>query len=123
MAPIVIAVVTRMDKPQGSFITPMIHAFNDDTDNGTLSAKWKVLSFLSRKDTGSDAQEGVRNAMLKGPDSTYEWEAIICFVDKEKETARDIGMNLAQEFSSFSKNDRVVRVHVIYQLHSYVLSL
>ena len=106
--PIVIAVVTRMDREEGSYITPMIRAFNDD-DSGDLSKKWKILSFLSRKSTEKPTVEGERNAMLKGPESPYEWEAMICFVDRDKnETANDIGKNIAAEFTSFSKNDRQV---------------
>ena len=109
VTPIVIAVATRMDREEGSYITPMIRAFNDD-DSGDLSKKWKILSFLSRKSTEKPTVEGERNAMLKGATSLYEWEAMIGFVDRDKnETANDIGNNIAAEFTSFSKNDRQVR--------------
>jgi hypothetical protein len=63
--PIVIGVCTRMDKPEGSYITPMVRAFNDDeTEN--LPDKWKILSFLSRRGNDEESKAGERNAMKKG---------------------------------------------------------
>lgn len=122
VAPIVIVVATRMDKPEGSFITPMVRAFNED-DSGNLSSKWKILAFLSRKNTESTVQDGVRNAMLKGSASSYEWEAIVGFVDRDKDNAKDVGMNIAAEFSSFSKNDRQVRLQYVINIFTLITIL
>jgi hypothetical protein len=121
VAPIVVVIATRMDKTEGSYITPMIRAFNED-DTGTLSNKWKILSFLSRKGNDSDVKEGKRNAMLKGEDSTYEWEAIIGYVDRERETAQDVGMAIANAFSEFSKNDGQVKTKTLLP-HNFPLFL
>ena len=40
--------------------------------------------------------------MTKGGESTYEWEAIVAFVDREKQTVEEVGKNIAQEFTTFS---------------------
>ena len=112
VAPIVIVVCTRMDKSEGSYITPMVKAFNKD-ETGGLSEKWKIISFLSRRgNNDNDAKYGERNAMVKGLNSNYEWEAIVGFVDRTKEDAKNVGLNIAKEFSSFSKSDRQVRCYV-----------
>ena len=112
VTPIIITVATRMDREEGSFITPMIRAFNDD-ESGNLSKKWKILSFLSRKNTAGITKEGERNAMLKGSTSNYEWEAMICFIDRKTENPTQVGMNIATEFSTFSKNDGQVRLQCL----------
>eukprot|EP00956_Cyclotella_meneghiniana_P038867 scaffold161326_cov85-Cyclotella_meneghiniana.AAC.1 len=112
VSPIVIIVCTRMDKPEGSYITPMVKAFKDD-ESGSLSNKWGVITFLSRcekdTDTKKDTNGGERNAMLKGLNSHYEWEAIVGFIDRTKGDVKEVGINIAKEFSSFSKSDRQVR--------------
>ena len=109
--PILIAFCIRMDKPEeGSYITPMVRAFNDD-ETGELTNKWNILSFLSRRGQDKDAKEGERNAMKKSKESNYEWEAIVAFVDKkenEDKDASEVGEHIAKEFTSFSKNDREV---------------
>lgn len=106
--PIAIITCTRMDRPEGSFITPMVRAFNDDEE---LASKWKILAFTSRRGDDDDAKPGERNAMLKNNESNYEWEAIVAIVDKsKKETASDVANHIAKQFSAFSKNDRQVRI-------------
>lgn len=104
--PILIAVATRKDKPEGSYITPMVKALNDD-DTGDLTKKWKILSFLSRRGLKDEGEHsGGRNAMLKRKDSPFEWEAIVAFSDETKqETPEDVGQHIARQFSAFSKND------------------
>ena len=109
--PILIAICTRMDKPEGSYITPMVRAFYDAEQEG-LPDKWNILCFLSRRGLDSNAKQGVgRNAMTKGGESTYEWEAIVAFVDREKQTVEEVGKNIAQEFTTFSKNDKQVSIY------------
>lgn len=123
--PIVVVICTRMDKPEGSYITPMIRAFNDDA-TGELNNKWKILTFTSRRGEDSNAKPGERNAMKKNKESTYEWEAIVAIVNREKETANDVGAIIAKEFSEFSKNDRQVRCNDYFgvvKLHFITLFL
>ena len=86
VAPIVVIVATRMDKPEGAYITPIAKAFDNENEGNDLPSKWKLLGFVSRKGL-DETQGGVRNAMLKGPESNYEWEAMIGFVDTEKKTS------------------------------------
>jgi hypothetical protein len=103
--PICIAFCTHMDKEHdGSYITPMVKAFNED-ETGQLTNDWKILSFLSRRGRDEDAKPGERNAMKKQEGSNYEWEAIVAFGNED---ASDVGKHIAEQFSRFSKNDRQV---------------
>ena len=108
--PIVVVTCTRMDRSDGSFITPMVRAFEDDK-NGDLVGKWKILTFASRRGYDHNAKPGERNAMPKSSDSNYEWEAIVAIVDREKENAHGVAIHIARQFSAFSKNDRQVRTY------------
>jgi hypothetical protein len=114
VSPILIAIATRMDKPEGSYITPMVKALNND-ENGNLTAKWKIISFLSRRagSNGLKPNPDKRNTMPKSADSSYEWEAIVAFRDEEKkENPQDIGQHIADHFSDFSKTDGQVSVPI-----------
>ena len=104
--PIRIAFCSRMDKQEeGSYITPMIRAFNED-ETGELTNNWKILAFLSRRGKDEDAKPGERNVMKKQEGSNYEWEAIVAFGEGD---ASNVAKHIAEQFSQFSKNDRQVR--------------
>jgi hypothetical protein len=35
----------------------------------------------------------------------------VAFVDREKQTVEEVGKNIAQEFTTFSKNDKQVSIY------------
>ena len=107
VSPIVIVIATRMDKPEGSYITPMVKALNND-ETGNLTAKWKIISFLSRRATADNDESKPsiqkRNTMPKSKDSTYEWEAIVAFRDNEKKlNPKTLDNTLLTSFRNFLK--------------------
>ena len=100
--PLVIIVATRYDKAEGSYITPMIEAFEDDA-NGELTNKWKVLSIFPRR--GVDGSTD----MVKGPANKYTWECMVAYKDEDDEdTAESLGKNIALQFSEFAKKSEKV---------------
>ena len=81
-----------MDKPEGSYITTMVCAFNND-QTGELNNKWKIFAFTSRRADNKNAKPNERNsiAMLKREELNYELEAIVAVVIRKKEDASGIG--------------------------------
>lgn len=106
--PIVIAVFIRMDNSDGSYITPFVKALKND-DTCELSTEWKIMAFLSRRSEEDDEETRGKKAMTKGPNHNFEWESGIAFVDRTREDAKEVGKNIAKQFSAFSKSDSQVR--------------
>ena len=64
----VVAIVTRADKCESSYMKPFVTAFEED-DSGELSKKWKIIKIASRK--GEKMKTGLTLPCLNYLDQTF----------------------------------------------------
>lgn len=94
---VVVSVCSRMsDHNVAAFIKPMVDSYARDIEvGGPTPSSFDVQYICSRKGSSGNTARKV------SPDANYEWEALITLVDDEAVTAKDVGENLAEKFSSF----------------------
>ena len=107
VSPLVILVATRFDKPEGTYINPMVEAFEQD-HTGKLAEEWKLLGFFSRRAASENTE------MKKGPGNSYNWEAMVAIKKDDSDTAESLGKNLAAKFTEFvKKSPKVCIVKIV----------
>ena len=91
-------VATRFDKPEGTYINPMVEAFEEDT-TGKIADEWKLIGFFPRH--GEEDIMGGSTEMKKGPDNSYTWEAMVAIKKSDEDTAESLGKHIAAKFTEF----------------------
>lgn len=91
-----------------SFTNPMMVAW-EESDNNSLSDKWKVHDWMVRKVAGSNNQ-----AMTIKPDLTFNWNIAISytFYLDDKDTPESVGAHIAKNFNVFQNDcDKIQGKH------------